>query len=240
MNIKAETIKAILVENTLFVILLLAVALYYVYYTKFRCYIHRQENNVNNSNKPRGKCPPFFPNGWYRLLNSHELQIHQVRHVDYCGRNVVLFRGANGKAYALDAYCSHMGANLGLGGKVKNNCIQCPFHGWAFDGETGAAVLSAENSTPKQVSLYEYNSCVKDSSRKDGAFLAKCFEGSVNLKKYHIREYQGSLLIWYDSREKFQDPVYEPLSLDEEKQLDYRGESINFVNCHIQEVPENG
>ena len=39
------------------------------------------------------------------------------------------------------AYCAHMGVHLGVGGKVVNNqCIQCPFHGWVYDGETGACV----------------------------------------------------------------------------------------------------
>jgi nitrite reductase/ring-hydroxylating ferredoxin subunit len=34
-----------------------------------------------------------------------------------------------------------MGANLGIGGKVVNDsCVQCPFHGWLFDGETGMCV----------------------------------------------------------------------------------------------------
>ena len=34
-----------------------------------------------------------------------------------------------------------MGANLGVGGQVVNEtCVQCPFHGWLFDGETGQCV----------------------------------------------------------------------------------------------------
>ena len=24
-----------------------------------------------------------------------------------------------------------------MGGHVRGNCIECPFHGWQFDGETG-------------------------------------------------------------------------------------------------------
>lgn len=43
--------------------------------------------------------------------------------------------------YALHSYCAHLGANLGIGGKVVNQkCIQCPFHGWLYDGETGLCV----------------------------------------------------------------------------------------------------
>jgi nitrite reductase/ring-hydroxylating ferredoxin subunit len=33
-----------------------------------------------------------------------------------------------------------MGANLGFGGLVKKNCIECPFHQWKFDGRDGSVV----------------------------------------------------------------------------------------------------
>jgi cholesterol 7-dehydrogenase len=30
---------------------------------------------------------------------------------------------------------------MGIEGQVKqDNCIQCPFHGWSYSGETGACV----------------------------------------------------------------------------------------------------
>jgi cholesterol 7-desaturase len=46
-----------------------------------------------------------------------------------------------GDIYALSAYCAHLGANMGIGGKVVNNdCIECPFHGWLYDGKTGKCV----------------------------------------------------------------------------------------------------
>ena len=36
------------------------------------------------------------------------------------GHNIVVFRNEKGEVYALEAYCKHMGANLGIGGKVVN------------------------------------------------------------------------------------------------------------------------
>lgn len=212
---------------------------YLVYYKKFRNYTYLQSDDVKHPNKPRGKCPPFFPNGWYRLINSDELKVNDVKSFDYCGRNVVLFRGTNNKVYALHAFCSHMGANLGKGGKVKdNNCIQCPFHGWVFDGETGNCVVSSENLIKKNTEQYEYNN-IKEATKVDGAYLHKCYEGNVSLKKYHVRELNGSILIWFDSREEHQEKVlYEPLEL--QTKLEFRGESVNYVNCHVQEIPENG
>lgn len=54
---------------------------------------------------------------------------------------MVIFRANDGKPHALHAYCAHMGVHLGIGGKIVNNqCIQCPFHGWLYDGETGTCV----------------------------------------------------------------------------------------------------
>ncbi len=41
----------------------------------------------------------------------------------------------------MDAYCPHLGGNLGAGGRVIGNCIECPFHGWQFDGETGKCTV---------------------------------------------------------------------------------------------------
>ena len=233
-------LKILLSENFQLIVITLCLSiLYFFYYKKYRYYIFRQKDEAPNPNKPRGKCPPFYPNGWYRLLNSDELKINDVKHFDYCGRNVVIFRGTNSKVYGLDAFCSHMGANLGKGGVVKNkSCIQCPFHGWVFDGETGNCVVSSDNITPKNVDQFEYHD-IKESKQVDGKYLYKCYTGNINLKKYNIREVNGTILIWYDSREEFQDNIpYEPFDLN--VKLDYRGESINFVNCHIQEIPENG
>lgn len=45
-----------------------------------------------------------------------------------------------GDVHVLDAYCPHLGANLGIGGLVKGDCIECPFHLWAFRGSDGQCV----------------------------------------------------------------------------------------------------
>ena len=69
-------------------------------------------------------------------------------------------------------------------------------------------------------------------------FLKNCY-GNIKLKKYIVKEVNKSIHIWLHSRDEFHDKaLYEPFSL--EHALEYRGESINYVNCHIQEIPENG
>lgn len=53
------------------------------------------------------------------------------------GENMAVFRTEEGKACVLDAYCPHLGAHLGIGGRVVGDCIECPFHGWQFNGNDG-------------------------------------------------------------------------------------------------------
>jgi cholesterol 7-dehydrogenase len=229
-----------ILKNTEFKIYvtIIGILLYYFYCRKYKKYIYLQKNDSSNGTKSRGKCPPAFPNGWYRIMNSEELTINQVKHIDYCGRNIALFRGTNGIIYALHAYCSHMGSNLGIGGKVKyDKCIQCPFHGWIFDGETGECILS-ENGTKKIIEQFEYND-IKKNTKIDGSYFKKCYEGGSKLKKYLVKEIDGVILVWIDSRDEFHDkPYFKPFDLN--TSLEFRGESINFVNAHIQEIPENG
>jgi phenylpropionate dioxygenase-like ring-hydroxylating dioxygenase large terminal subunit len=46
---------------------------------------------------------------------------------------MVAFRDEHGVLAVMDAHCKHLGAHLGYGGKVKNGCVICPYHGWAWD-----------------------------------------------------------------------------------------------------------
>jgi 3-ketosteroid 9alpha-monooxygenase subunit A len=76
-----------------------------------------------------------FPNGWFQVAYSDELEIGKAEPLHYFGRDLVLLRGEDGTARVFDAYCPHLGAHLGYGGKVEGNGIRCPFHGWCYDGD---------------------------------------------------------------------------------------------------------
>lgn len=76
--------------------------------------------------------------GWYWALPSAELKIGKIKAVTLMGRELALYRGEDGKAHALDAYCSHMGAHLAEGW-VDNNAVRCVFHNWKY-GPDGRCV----------------------------------------------------------------------------------------------------
>lgn len=75
-----------------------------------------------------------YPISWYQVAWSKELQRKDIKSVTLCGRPLVVFRGEDGIVNALDAHCPHLGAHLGVKGKVCGNQIKCAFHGWQFDG----------------------------------------------------------------------------------------------------------
>jgi phenylpropionate dioxygenase-like ring-hydroxylating dioxygenase large terminal subunit len=92
-----------------------------------------------------------FPYGWYPALLSRELQVGEVKPLRYFSQDLVIWRGEDGRARMLDAYCRHLGANMGHGGKVAGNRLECPFHAWRYD-ETGVVhEIPYSKTIPPQV-----------------------------------------------------------------------------------------
>lgn len=101
---------------------------------------------------------PFtsFPHGWFRVAYSHELTPKKVMPLRYFGKDLVLFRTEDGTAHVLDAHCPHLGAHLGYGGKVKGETIQCPFHGWCFDGSGQCAGVPYASKIPPKAQIHTW------------------------------------------------------------------------------------
>jgi len=78
---------------------------------------------------------PAAPDGWFGVGATADLAVGGVAAVHYLGRDLVLFRAEDGVARVFDAHCPHLGAHLGVGGRVCGDGIVCPFHGWRFDGD---------------------------------------------------------------------------------------------------------
>lgn len=91
-----------------------------------------------------------IPFGWYGVAFSEDLAPGEVKPIHFFGKDMVLFRTESGEAKVLDAFCPHLGAHLGYGGRVVGDRIACPFHGWEFNG-TGQCtrVPYARNMPPK-------------------------------------------------------------------------------------------
>lgn len=120
---------------------------------------------LNRLRKSVGKIPPPYPRyGWFFLALSSDLpHPGSILRINALGKHIVLFRGKTDptKVHALDAYCVHNGADLGGGkvvcveeegeaGRIKKDCIQCPFHGWTFSAEDGSCkIIPYETNVPR-------------------------------------------------------------------------------------------
>ena len=70
---------------------------------------------------------------WYIAAESRSLKRAPLASV-MMGESVVLFRNDEGRVGALEDRCAHRNAPLSAG-RVSNNCIECPYHGWRYDGQ---------------------------------------------------------------------------------------------------------
>lgn len=75
----------------------------------------------------------MFINFWYVAEEGKNVTDKPVP-VRMLGQDFVLFRDTVGKAHCLSNVCVHRGGSLAHG-KIKGDCVECPYHGWQFDGE---------------------------------------------------------------------------------------------------------
>ncbi|MXO60099.1 Rieske 2Fe-2S domain-containing protein [Altererythrobacter salegens] len=74
-----------------------------------------------------------FANVWTIVGAADDLKAGKMLPLTVAGERVVLFRNPDGTPAALLDRCPHRGVQLSLG-KLCNGMVECPFHGWRFDG----------------------------------------------------------------------------------------------------------
>jgi 3-ketosteroid 9alpha-monooxygenase subunit A len=89
-----------------------------------------------------------YPQGWFVVCFSAELPALGVKPLHYFGQHLVAFRGEDGTARILDAFCPHLGAHLGYGGQVAGDTIRCPFHAWRFGADGGCVEVPYARKIP--------------------------------------------------------------------------------------------
>jgi phenylpropionate dioxygenase-like ring-hydroxylating dioxygenase large terminal subunit len=90
--------------------------------------------------QPRAPYRPgavVLRDAWYGLAPSSELRRSPIaRTID--STPIVLWRDSTGAARAMEDRCAHRRTPLSAG-KVVDGVLQCPYHGWCYDGD-GIAV----------------------------------------------------------------------------------------------------
>jgi phenylpropionate dioxygenase-like ring-hydroxylating dioxygenase large terminal subunit len=155
---------------------------------------------------------PFgMPFGWFQVAWSGDIDPGQVIPRYYFGRHLALWRDERGVARLNDAFCPHLGAHFGHGGRVKGDELVCPFHGWQFDAD-GA------------------NTCIPYGNRTNQ---------KARIRTYPVREIDQFVMAWYHP--DGDDPSYdveEPVELTDPEYPEWV--NVHFsVEAAIQELAEN-
>lgn len=154
----------------------------------------------------------MYINFWYPMACSDELAAEPLRVRANC-LDFVLFRDSAGTAHCLANTCPHRGGSL-AGGTVREDRIQCPYHGWRFDGD---------------------GQCRKIPSLGPDAKIP----GRTRADAYPVVEEFGIVFAFLgDLPEAERPPLLRPKEWGQE---DWRATLQNFtVNCNYERSVENG
>jgi phenylpropionate dioxygenase-like ring-hydroxylating dioxygenase large terminal subunit len=100
----------------------------------------------------------MYMNFWYPIARSSEVTADKPLRVQLLMLPFVAFRDEAGQARVLADTCVHRGGSLGAGW-VKEGCVVCPYHGWAFGGDgkcTKIPSLGAEAKLPPRAKVDSY------------------------------------------------------------------------------------
>jgi nitrite reductase/ring-hydroxylating ferredoxin subunit len=157
------------------------------------------------------RYPFSMPFGWFSVAETDDLAIGQTKAVYYFGTHLVVWRDETGEAHVQDAFCPHLGAHFGHGGAVRGCELECPFHGWKFNGEGENTDIPYSERTNKK----------------------------AKLKTYPVTEVNGFVFAWYHPQDE--PPKWEMEAVAEIATDDFAGpkKSKHVVLAGIQEMAEN-
>ncbi|MDB6062502.1 MAG: hypothetical protein JWM78_2605 [Verrucomicrobiaceae bacterium] len=169
-----------------------------------------------------GIGPFTYPRGW--LMVAASAAVTSVpSEARFFGEDVVLYRGASGKAVMLNAYCPHMGAHLAVGAisatalhcvQVSGDSIRCPNHGWRFDADGHCVEIPY---SPMKI------------------------PATLGVKSWRLQELAGCVFAWYDAENG--EPTYELPTVPEwDDPLWIKGpiDEVGEMDVHPLELAEHG
>jgi phenylpropionate dioxygenase-like ring-hydroxylating dioxygenase large terminal subunit len=125
----------------------------------------------------------MIPNQWYAILESSEVKKKKPIGVTRMGEKLVAWRDSQGKVTVMSDLCPHRGVALSIG-KLANDCIQCPFHGFEYDTAGNCTYVPANGKASQP-------------------------PRALHVKTYPTREAHDIIYIWWG--EPRADDAYPPL-----------------------------
>ena len=159
----------------------------------------------------RTNTTPEFPMGWFSVSRSQELLVGEVQQVQAFDRELVLYRTRSGEAVLQDAFCPHLGAHLGVEGRVVGESIRCPFHGWRFGKEGMCEEIPYCEDIPER----------------------------ARIRTWHTQEKNGEIYVWFHPENT--GPQWELPDLPELGDSNWTSPRYAefMVPAHVQDIAEN-
>ena len=90
---------------------------------------------VLREDPPDTPLPSPFPEGWYFVASRKALGKETLIRKTWMGTEIVIWSDTAGRVCVAEAYCPHLGADLGpaTGGRVRGDRLVCPFHGFEYE-----------------------------------------------------------------------------------------------------------
>jgi phenylpropionate dioxygenase-like ring-hydroxylating dioxygenase large terminal subunit len=104
---------------------------------------------------PREGEDGLFSQSWFAICKSDEVKCGEVIGKPFLDGKVVVYRGANGIAKVMSAYCPHVGTDLSRGYVAGDN-LQCQFHRWEFDQEGRCVKTGIGDPPPPNACLFNF------------------------------------------------------------------------------------
>ncbi|MCG8672956.1 MAG: Rieske 2Fe-2S domain-containing protein [Pseudomonadales bacterium] len=74
---------------------------------------------------------------WLVLDSERNIRQGKIKSYKIGTQSVIAYRDSKNIIHVKDAYCPHQGAHLGVEGRIENDCVRCPFHGFHFNSDDG-------------------------------------------------------------------------------------------------------
>jgi phenylpropionate dioxygenase-like ring-hydroxylating dioxygenase large terminal subunit len=90
------------------------------------------QNHSHKHSLPMFEEP--IPNRPFAIVFAHTVRHDKPLKIRRFGKDLVLFRDANGSIHCADGICPHRGADLGLG-YIQEGMLVCGYHGFHYTGD---------------------------------------------------------------------------------------------------------
>ena len=98
----------------------------------------------------------MIKNQWYAVLSSKQVKQNRMIGVTRLSQKLVFWRDGADNVYCIFDKCCHRGASL-CTGKLVENHVECPFHGFLYDGSGKVTFIPANGKAAKVADNYRVN-----------------------------------------------------------------------------------